>query len=47
MVFFGDLGGDTLALATRMLAAGTISTTTFNQQTKRPKDGVCSLQLFP
>lgn len=47
MVFFGDFCGDTLALTTRMLTAGTVSTTTLNQQTKRPKDGICSLQLLP
>lgn len=47
MVFFGNLGRDTLALTASMLTAATVSTTTFNQQAKWPKDGVCSLQLFP
>jgi len=47
MVFFGDFCWYTLALIATLMTTGTVSTTTFNQKTQWPEDGVSSLQLLP
>lgn len=47
VVFFGDFCRYTLALIAVLMTTGTVSTTTLNQKTQWPENGVSSLQLLP
>lgn len=46
VVLFGDFCWYTLALIAVLMTTGTVSTTTLNQKTQWPENGVSSLQLL-